>query len=382
MNKKEIIILAAMGIGVYILSQVKAMKTYFDPLSTKAAAQTVREKVAEKVDEKIDEEIQEEDNEYMPERRPVLPATPIAKKIAQEIPDAATFAARKRMAEKILLRKRTAEKVAQKIAEKVAEKVAQKTTVPTLRLEPKRSQLGQLIFLKKTAIAAAQAVEQAPTSLPIAQVIFLKKAAANAAQAAAQALAAFQQKIHGLAFPRLFTKAAPHIVSKAATQRTVTSGAAIRPGLDWKTFLSTSSVMKIRDPMARMKKILEAKRLGKIPLLGSTRRIAIPISPMQAIRDRITRAAARKKAQKEAAARSKPPHRIAIPISPMQAIRDVITRAAARKKAQKEAAQQKSTQKSTSNLFSRFKKKETANRRPNFKNWPFLRQRRRYRVFR
>jgi len=187
MNKKEIIILAAIGAGVYILSQVKAMKTYIAPQYAKTAA----EKVAE------------EENEHIRERTPLTPAVPMPRRIAEEIPDAATPAARRRMAEKIAIRKRTAKKIAEKIGKTVAEK----------------------------------------------------------------------------------------IISKAATQ----------PGLDWKTFFSTSSVMKIRDPMARMKKILEAKRLGKIPLLGSTRRIAIPISPMQAIRDRITRAAARKKAQKAAA---------------------------------------------------------------------------------
>jgi len=218
MNKKEIIILAAIGAGVYILSQVKAMKTYIAPQYAKTAAEKVAEKVAE------------EENEHIRERTPLTPAVPMPRRIAEKIPDAATPAARRRMAEKIAIRKRTAKKIAEKIGKRVVE------------------------------------------------------------------------------------------------------------GLNWKTFFSTSSIMKIRDPMARMKKILEAKRLGKIPLLRSTRRIARPISPMQAIRDRITRAAARKKAQREAAARSKPPHRIARPISPMQAIRDMITRAAARKKAQREAA--------------------------------------------
>jgi len=350
MNKKEIIILAAIGAGVYILSQMKAMKTYIAPQYPKTAAEKVAEKVAE------------EENEYIRERTPPTPAVPMPRRIAEEIPDAATPAARRRIAEKIAIRKRIAKKIAEKIA-----------------------------IRKRTAKKIAEKI-----------------------------------------------------------------GKRVAEGLDWKTFFSTSSIMKIRNPVARMKKILEAKRLRKIPLLRSTRRIARPIShmqairdmithaaarkkaqkeaaarskpphwiarpispmqairdriiraaarkkaqkeaaarskpphwiarpisPMQAIRDRIIRAAARKKAQKEAAARSKPPHWIARPISPMQAIRDRIIRAAARKKAQKEAAQQKLTQKSTSNLFSRFKKKETANRRPNFKNWPFLRRRRRWRVFR
>ena len=96
MNKKEIIILAAIGAGVYILSQVKAMKTYIAPQYAKTAAEKVAEKVAEKIPDA---------------------ATPAArKKIAEKI------AARKKIAEKIAARKRIAEKIAarKRIAEKIA----------------------------------------------------------------------------------------------------------------------------------------------------------------------------------------------------------------------------------------------------------------------
>ena len=100
MNKKEIIILAAIGAGVYILSQMKAMKTYIAPQYPKTAAEKVAEKVAE------------EENEYIRERTPSTPAVPMPRRIAEKIPDAATPAARRRIAEKIATRKRTAEKIA------------------------------------------------------------------------------------------------------------------------------------------------------------------------------------------------------------------------------------------------------------------------------
>jgi len=183
MNKKEIIILAAIGAGVYILSQVKAMKTYIAPQYAKTAAEKVAEKVAE------------EENEHIRERTPLTPAVPMPRRIAEKIPDAATPAARRRMAEKIAIRKRTAKKIAEKIGKRVAK------------------------------------------------------------------------------------------------------------GLDWKTFFSTSSIMKIRDPMARMKKILEAKRLGKIPLLGSTRKnVNISRLPVAQIRYMISHAAALRKTREEVAA--------------------------------------------------------------------------------
>jgi len=198
MNKKEIIILAAIGAGVYILSQVKAMKTYIAPQYAKTAAEKVAEKVAE------------EENEYIRERTPLTPAVPMPRRIAEEIPDAATPAARRRMAEKIATRKRTAEKIA---------------------------------FTPKIKLAIS--------------------------------ILSVPEKIHALVAYR----------KKIAAKKKV----------------SPQSISLTPDQRARV--LLEAA---------------------------IEKAAVRK-----AAARSKPPHRIALPISPMQAIRDRITRAAARKKAQK-----------------------------------------------
>jgi len=95
MNKKEIIILAAIGAGVYILSQVKAMKTHIAPQYAKTAPQK---------------------------------AAP--KRIGQPTTWAAYIAAKRKAA----VRKAAAQKigkiigktVAQKVAQKVVQKVAQK----------------------------------------------------------------------------------------------------------------------------------------------------------------------------------------------------------------------------------------------------------------
>jgi len=106
MNKKEIIILAAIGAGVYILSQVKAMKTYIAPQYAKTAAEKVAEKVAEKI----------------PDAATPAARKKIAEKIAARKRIAEKIAARKRIAEKIAARKRIAEKIAarKRIAEKIA----------------------------------------------------------------------------------------------------------------------------------------------------------------------------------------------------------------------------------------------------------------------
>ena len=63
MNKKEIIILAAIGAGVYILSQVKAMKTYIAPQYAKTAAQKaaaqkkIRQEAAQKIAQRIGQKV-------------------------------------------------------------------------------------------------------------------------------------------------------------------------------------------------------------------------------------------------------------------------------------------------------------------------------------
>jgi len=101
MNKKEIIILAAIGAGVYILSQVKAMKTYIAPQYAKTAAQK---------------------------------AAP--KRIGQPITLAAYIAAQRKAAAQKKIRQEAAQKIAQRIAQKVAQKVAPKRIgQPTTWLE-------------------------------------------------------------------------------------------------------------------------------------------------------------------------------------------------------------------------------------------------------
>ena len=91
MNKKEIIILAAIGAGVYILSQVKAMKTYIATQYAKTAAQKAAQK-----------------------------------RIGQPITRAAYIAAlRKAAARKAAVRKAAAQKIGKKIGKTVAQKIPQ-----------------------------------------------------------------------------------------------------------------------------------------------------------------------------------------------------------------------------------------------------------------
>jgi len=99
MNKKEIIILAAIGAGVYILSQVKAMKTYIAPQHAKTAAEKIAEKIAQKV---------------------------APKRIGQPTTQAAYIAAAQKAAAQKKIRQEAAQKIAQRIAQKVAQKVAPK----------------------------------------------------------------------------------------------------------------------------------------------------------------------------------------------------------------------------------------------------------------
>ena len=102
MNKKEIIILAAIGAGVYILSQVKAMKTHIAPQYAKTAPQK---------------------------------AAP--KRIGQPTTWLEYIAAlRKAAQEKAAVRKAAAQKIGKKIGKTVAQKVALKRTgQPTTWLE-------------------------------------------------------------------------------------------------------------------------------------------------------------------------------------------------------------------------------------------------------
>ena len=150
MNKKEIIILAAMGIGVYILSQVKAMKTYIAPQYAKTAAQKVnisRMPVAQVA-------------ERVPERRPVLPATPMQKRIGQKIPSAATLAARRSIAQKIRDKRAAAQRAA------VARKAAVHNTV------------ARWVAARKAVVRKA-AARKTPVHNTVARWIAARKAAAR-----------------------------------------------------------------------------------------------------------------------------------------------------------------------------------------------------------
>ena len=102
MNKKEIIILAAIGAGVYILSQVKAMKTHIAPQYAKTAPQKAAPK------------------------RIGQPTTWL--EYIAALRKAAAQRAWIERARKIRIRKAAAKKIGKKIGKTVAQKVVQKKT--------------------------------------------------------------------------------------------------------------------------------------------------------------------------------------------------------------------------------------------------------------
>ena len=180
MNKKEIIILAAIGAGVYILSQVKAMKTYIAPQYAKTAAQKAAPK------------------------RLGQPTTRAAYIAAARKAAARKAAIRKAAARKAAIRKA----IAQKIGKKIGKTVAQKVVPGVLKETGGRTGMALYIYLKKKAAgmraAVTQAVNAARTGSKIilpfsrwaggrtgmALAIFLKKRAIALEQAAEQAKAA------------------------------------------------------------------------------------------------------------------------------------------------------------------------------------------------
>ena len=116
MNKKEIIILAAIGAGVYILSQVKAMKTYIAPQHAKTAAEKaaaqkkIRQEAAQKIAQRIAQKVAQK----------VAP-----KRIGQPTTWLEHIAAlRKAAREKAAVRKAAAQKIGKKIGKTVARKAA------------------------------------------------------------------------------------------------------------------------------------------------------------------------------------------------------------------------------------------------------------------
>jgi len=223
MNKKEIIILAAIGAGVYILSQVKAMKTYIAPQYAKTAAQ----KVAQKVDisrlpvaqirymiahaaalGKTGKELAALKAE---EARRVL-AWKLAHKVAQKrIGQPITRAAYIAAARKAAAQKKVRQEAAQKIGKIIGKKVAQKVAPRILEETGGRTGMALVMYLQKKARGMQAAATQAANAvrnnskiiLPssrwaggrtgMALAIYLKKRVEAIKRAAAQAKAAITQ---------------------------------------------------------------------------------------------------------------------------------------------------------------------------------------------
>ena len=179
MNKKEIIILAAIGAGVYILSQVKAMKTYIAPQYAKTAAEKaaaqkrighpitwpayiaaarkaaaqkkVRQEAAQKVGKIIGKKVAQKvaqkkaDISKMPiqQLRYLIAHAATQKKTGKEEAALKAEVARREAAYSATLRKQTAQKIGKIIGKKVAQKVAQKTT-PTTPSNRRKSRLEAL----------------------------------------------------------------------------------------------------------------------------------------------------------------------------------------------------------------------------------------------
>ena len=171
MNKKEIIILAAIGAGVYILSQVKAMKTYIAPQYAKTAAQkaaqkrigqpitraayiaalrkaaTLRKQAAQKIGKKIGKTAAQKAAQKAAAQKKIRQeaAQKIAQRIAQKVAPkrigqpttrAAHIAAlRKAAARKAAVRKAAAQKIGKKIGKTVAQKIAQKMDISKLPVQ-------------------------------------------------------------------------------------------------------------------------------------------------------------------------------------------------------------------------------------------------------
>ena len=123
MNKKEIIILAAIGAGVYILSQVKAMKTYIAPQYAKTAAQKVVPRVLEEA------------------------------------------GGRTGMAQYIYLKKKAAAMQAAATQAVNAARTGSKIILPSSKWAGGRTGMALAIFLKKRAIALKQAAEQSKAAI-------------------------------------------------------------------------------------------------------------------------------------------------------------------------------------------------------------------------
>ena len=153
MNKKEIIILAAIGAGVYILSQVKAMKTYIAPQYAKTATQ----KAAQKAE--AQKKIRQEAAQKIAQR--------IAQKVAQKVAPGVLeeTGGRTGMALYIYLKKKAAGMRAAVTQAVNAARTGSKIILPFSRWAGGRTGMALAIFLKKRAIALEQAAEQAKAAI-------------------------------------------------------------------------------------------------------------------------------------------------------------------------------------------------------------------------
>jgi len=194
MNKKEIIILAAIGAGVYILSQVKAMKTYIAPQYAKTATQKaaqkaeaqkkIRQEAAQKIAQRIAQKVAQKvaqkkvDISKMPvqQLRYLIAHAAAQKKTGKEVialkaelarREAAWLAAQKvapkrigqpttqaaRIAalRKVAVRKAAAQKIGKIIGKKIAQKVAQKKVdISKIPVQQLRYSIAHAAAQKKT----------------------------------------------------------------------------------------------------------------------------------------------------------------------------------------------------------------------------------------
>ena len=153
MNKKEIIILAAIGAGAYILSQVKAMKTYIAPQYAKTAAQKAAQKAA--AQKKIRQETAQKIGKIIGKK--------VGKKVVPRVLE--ETGGRTGMALYIYLKKKAAGMRAAVTQAVNAARTGSKIILPSSRWAGGRTGMALAIFLKKRAIALEQAAKQAKAAI-------------------------------------------------------------------------------------------------------------------------------------------------------------------------------------------------------------------------
>ena len=153
MNKKEIIILAAIGAGAYILSQVKAMKTYIAPQYAKTAAQKAAQKAA--AQKKIRQETAQKIGKIIGKK--------VGKKVVPRVLE--ETGGRTGMALYIYLKKKAAGMRAAVTQAVNAARTGSKIILPSSRWAGGRTGMALAIFLKKRVIALEQAAKQAKAAI-------------------------------------------------------------------------------------------------------------------------------------------------------------------------------------------------------------------------